>query len=106
MGALRISTRDLPPMPLDAAAAFHSDTVPAIREALHKGGLVVVLFSPTDRSHRAWRLAAIQELAREAAPARVNAIVVSNDAQANEETVAFLEAAPGVTGQVLEVASE
>jgi len=64
-------------------------------------GLVVVFTSaPFDR--RPWRLAAVQDLARVAAPVRVNAIA-GDDEAAIAETLAFLEAAPGVTGQLLAV---
>ena len=64
-----------------------------------------VLFDHADHSHHAWRLAAVQQLARDAAPARVNA-VVGNDDAAIAELLAYLAAAPGVTGQLLAVAAE
>jgi hypothetical protein len=44
----------------------------------------------------------VQDLARAAAPARVNGIVGEDEA-AIAETLAFLETAPGVTGQLLAV---
>ncbi len=67
------------------------------REAL------VIVFPPASHEHRAWRLAAVQELAREMAPRRVNG-VVGADRQAIARTLAYLERAPGVTGQLLAVA--
>ena len=44
----------------------------------------------------------MQDLARAAAPARVNAIA-GNDEAAIAEALAYLEGAPGVTGQLLAV---
>jgi hypothetical protein len=63
---------------------------------------LVLIFPPASHDHRAWRLAAVQDLAREAAPRRVNAIVGADEA-AIAETLAWLEQAPGVTGQLLAV---
>jgi len=59
-----------------------------------------LIFPPADHTHRAWRLAAVQELAREAAPLRVNA-VASDDPAAIESALAYIENAPGLTGQYL-----
>ncbi|RPF70832.1 Rossmann fold domain-containing protein [Aurantiacibacter spongiae] len=89
--------RGLPAAPLDALAAFTAEHLPALRR--HGG---IVLFDPADHTHDAWREAVIGELAREAAPARVNAIV-GTDEEGIRRTVAFLDSAPGVTGQVLVV---
>jgi hypothetical protein len=47
-------------------------------------------------------LAAVQELAREAAPKRVNGIA-GDDPRAIAETLVYLAAAPGITGQLLAV---
>ena len=102
MTALVFSVRDLPVSPIDAAAHFYSSIVPAIREDLPNVTEVIVFFEPADHSHRAWRLAAVQELAREAAPTRVNAIV-GGDRDAAHEVSEFLKRAPGVTGQLLVV---
>jgi hypothetical protein len=63
---------------------------------------LALIFPPAGHEHKAWRLAAIQGLARELAPGRVNGIVGADQA-AVAETVAFLAHAPGITGQVLEV---
>ena len=101
MAAKRIDARDLPDSPLDAAAAFSVRIVPAVRQAA--GSHCVVLFDHADHTHRAWRRSMVEELAREAAPARVNGIV-GPDGSAVEDVVAYLEGAPGITGQVLEVA--
>ncbi|MXO60272.1 hypothetical protein GRI89_12060 [Altererythrobacter salegens] len=63
---------------------------------------LVIVFPPATHEHRGWRLAAVQNLARVAAPLRVNGIA-ANDETAIARTLAFLQDAPGVTGQVLEV---
>jgi NAD(P)-dependent dehydrogenase (short-subunit alcohol dehydrogenase family) len=98
-GVLR--AEGLPDGPLDAAAAFHARYLGEARAGFAKADLVVV-FPPAGHEQRAWRLAAVQELAREAAPRRVNGIV-GDDEQALAEAVAFLASAPGVTGQLLAV---
>jgi hypothetical protein len=91
----------LPESPLDAAAEFFASIVPQARAALAASD-VVIAFSSADHAHAAWRLAAVQELAREAAPHRVNA--VAGPAGAGQAAVlAYLGRAPGVTGQVLQV---
>lgn len=92
----------LPGSPLDAAATFHAGYVEQARVALRDADNLVLVFAPADHTHRSWRLAAVEELAREAAPKRVNA-VVGDEKAAMAETIAYLEAAPGVTGQVLVV---
>jgi len=92
---------DLPDDPLAAAAAFHAGIVPQVRAAT---GDVVITLAAADHTHEGWRLAAVQSLARAAAPAaRVNAIA-GGDAAAQAAALAFLAAAPGVTGQVLVLA--
>ena len=52
------------------------------------------------RGHRGWRLAAVQGLAREHAPLRVNALA-SDDELAIAAAHAYLASADGVTGQYL-----
>ncbi len=91
----------LPDFPLDAAAAFHHVWLPLARDALSGADLLLV-FAGADHSHRAWRLAAVQELAREAAPKRVNA-VIGDDQPAIGEAIEWLATAPGITGQLLAV---
>jgi hypothetical protein len=94
----------LPEAPLDAAAAFHAGQLPGARALLAEVDSLVLVFPAATHEHRGWRLAAVQELAREAAPKRVNG-VVGDDEAALAETRAFLERAPGVTGQLLSVQS-
>ena len=63
---------------------------------------LVVIFPPAPCDHRAWRVTAVQDLAREAAPKRVNA-VVGEDESAIADALGWLEQAPGITGQLLAV---
>ena len=100
MTAVVIDARDLPGAPLDASAKFGREILPGARAAAAD---FVVLFAPADHSHASWRKAAIEELAREAAPRRVNGVVAASEAVAGE-VIDYLARAPGVTGQVLEVA--
>ena len=97
-----LRVEELPQGALDAAAAFHSDWLSRAREALRGSDALAVLFAPAPYDHRGWRLAAVQDLAREAAPKRVNA-VASDDEQAVAKTVDWLAQAPGITGQLLAV---
>lgn len=92
---------DLPCRPLDAATRFYESTVPRVRiEAARSGGHVTLVFAPADHSHRAWRLAAVQELARENVPVRINALE-SDDEQAIAAAADYLSGAGGLTGQLL-----
>lgn len=97
MALVRIEARELPDSPLDAAAAFHARILPEARRAA--GNDVVMLFDPADHTHLRWRKAAVEELARESAPCRVNGAVggSSSDVKALCE---YLDNAPGVTGQL------
>ena len=91
----------LPEAALEAAAEFHAQVLPTLIPP-HPGEDLVLVFPPAPYDHDRWRLAAVQNLARAAAPARVNAIV-GDDEAAIAETLAYLEGAPGVTGQLLAV---
>lgn len=99
-----IRIQDLPDHPLDAAAGFYAEHAASIRSDLrgHPGGNLMIVFESTGKQHRGWQLAAVQDLAREAAPSRVNA-VVGSDAQGIAQTLAWLERAPGITGQLLPI---
>jgi hypothetical protein len=92
----------LPGGALDAAAQFHQRELPHVRAALGDAEALALVFPPAPYDHRGWRLAAVQDLAREAAPKRVNA-VAGDDEQAVAKTLAWLEQAPGITGQLLAV---
>ena len=92
----------LPPAPLDAAAAFHAQWLPSARIALAAGRDLALVFAPAGHEHRAWRLAVVQELAREAAVLRVNALV-GEDAAGLSEMLDWLGGAKAITGQLLTV---
>jgi len=92
----------LPDEPLAAAAAFHGAILPRIIAQLGSAAPVhlTLIFAPADHPHRDWRSAAVATLAREMAPVRINA-VVSADPAAITAALAWLDAAPGITGQYL-----
>ena len=92
----------LPDAPLDAAAAFHVDWLPRARAALAERLDLALTFAPADHEHRSWRLAAVQELAREAAPLRVNG-VVGEGGPALPAMLDWLARAEAITGQLLTV---
>ena len=102
MALLRISP--LPDNALDAAAEFHARVLPDIDLALRSlqdgEAHLTLVFAPADHAHRGWRLAAVQELARRAAPLRVNALAGDSE-PAIAATERYLAAAPGVTGQYM-----
>ncbi len=95
MQAIRIE--GLPEDPLAAAAQFHAEILPGLRAP---GDDLLLVFAPADHAHRGWRLAAVQGLARSAVPRRVNGVTAASPA-AIDSAIAFLAAAPGVTGQYL-----
>ncbi len=94
----------LPDKALAASARFHAQVLPevlaAIRSSDHGGDPLTLVFAPADHTHRGWRLAVVQQLAREYAPLRVNALV-SDDETAIVAAAAYLERTDGVTGQML-----
>ncbi len=90
----------LPDQALAAAAAFHADWLERAREVLAAGKDLTLIFPAADYTHRTWRLAMAQGLAREYAPLRVN-ILASFDLAAIASAERYLAAAPGLTGQYL-----
>lgn len=94
----------LPERAVDAAAEFYARVVPMIdlRAPDAEEDHVVLLFDPAPYDHLGWRLAAVRDLARAAAPMRVNGLA-GDDEAAVAETLAFVSAAPGITGQLLAV---
>jgi hypothetical protein len=103
MGQQVLRIDGLPQGALDAAAAFHQEWLPRARTFLdppRSGEDLVLIFPAAPYDHRGWRLAAIQDLARAAAPGRVNAIA-GDDEEAIAAAVEWLAEAPGVTGQLL-----
>lgn len=99
MALLRVGA--LPEESLPAAQQFHAEVLPSILGALRDAAEpLTVLFEPADYTHRGWRLAAIQQLARDHAPVRVNALA-SDDETAIAAALVYLAAAAGITGQYL-----
>ncbi len=96
MALLRVG--QLPDEPLTAALRFHAEFLPRIASAGETA--LTLVFGPADHTHRAWRLAVVQGLARRLAPVRINAVAgADEDAIAAADT--YLAGAPGVTGQYL-----
>jgi len=93
----RVAVEGLPSDPLEAAARFHGDVAPALAGA---GEDLLLVFPPADHAHRGWRLAAVQLLARAAAPRRVNAVASATEA-ATRAAERYLGEAGGLTGQYL-----
>ena len=93
----------LPDSPLDAAAEFHEIYLAQARAALEGADALALVFPAAPHPHRAWRLAAVQELAREAAPARVNGVEGGGDGE-TAAVLSWLDGAPGITGQLLAAA--
>ena len=91
----------LPDDALSAAAQFYAEVLPQI--APGDETTLTLIFRPADHSHRAWRLAAVQNLARRLAPIRVNALASADEA-AIAAAHTYLANAPGVTGQYLPLA--
>jgi hypothetical protein len=96
----------LPDAALAASARFHDEElskIEALLNPLRSGENLVILFPPADHTHRGWRLAVVQQLAREHAPIRINAL--ESDAEtAIAAALSYLETAEGVTGQLLPLA--
>ena len=93
------AVEDLPTAPLAASATFHARDLPRLIAAFAQTrDPVTIAFPPADHTHRGWRLAAVQSLARARAPRRVNA-VASDEQPAIAAAAAWLDGADGVTGQ-------
>ncbi len=91
----------LPDAALVAAARFYAVELPVIAGKLHGDSAdLTLIFLSADHAHHAWRLAAIQDLARQYAPRRINALV-STDETAIAAALAYLAEAQGITGQLL-----
>ena len=99
-----IRITELPADPSAAAAEFYSRDLPRITHSVRALAPedVVLVFRAAGHEHHAWRLAAVQGLARELAPIRVNG-VAGDDEIALDEASLFLNDAPGMTGQLLAV---
>jgi hypothetical protein len=108
MQQLGLHILGLPATPTEAAREFYEIHVPTVHAALETGRAkhgeftLTLMFPPADHTHAGWRLAAVQGLAREAAPVRINGLV-GDDEPALRQALAYLAHAPGVTGQLLAV---
>lgn len=94
----------LPTAALDAAAIFHAEWRGKAESLLAASDALAIVLEPAPCDHDDWRRSAVRDLARAHAPKRVNLIVGADEA-AIAATLAYLERAPGVTGQLLPVAS-
>ncbi|MFM6950019.1 MAG: Rossmann fold domain-containing protein [Novosphingobium sp.] len=92
----------LPPAPLAAAAEFHARHIPMIQQAASAADhdCLIVAFPDADHTHHAWRLAAVQMLARAIAPRRING-VSGGSGQAIGAAADYFQHAPGLTGQLI-----
>ena len=99
----------LPDDALEAAAEFYARDLEVLMLELAgpstPGEDLLIVFPPASHEHRAWRLAAIQDLARRAAPVRVNGVVREDGADLAAAS-RFLAGAPGITGQLLAIAAD
>jgi hypothetical protein len=108
MGQVVLQLSYLPDEPLEAAAHFYAEEIPLVRkvlehEATETGEAVdalTIVFPVAGKPHQGWQLAAIQSLARELAPLRVNGLT-GGGADTIDQTTEWLASAPGVTGQLL-----
>jgi hypothetical protein len=89
----------MPDEPLAAASLFHQHWLAHVEHKLEEGDVTVAL-DPADYRHRDWRGAIARDLARKHAPRRIN--VVSGTDVVIEAFAAYLEHAPGITGQYFE----
>ncbi|MFM6932883.1 MAG: Rossmann fold domain-containing protein [Novosphingobium sp.] len=93
----------LPNDALDAASVFHTEVLPRLRTLADTA--ITCVFPQAGHGHADWRRAAIQSLARDIAPRRINA-VASDDEAAIAAAEAYLSSAEGVTGQYLPLDGE
>ena len=91
----------LPDDPLAASGVFHQHWLAHVEATLGQGEDVMVQLPAADHTHREWRCAIVVGLARKHAPVRVN--LVAGEGAALAACESYLAAAPGVTGQYLEV---
>lgn len=92
----------LPQAPLAAAAEFHARHIPVIQQAASAADhdCLIIAFPEADHTHRGWRLAAVQMLARAIAPRRINGVSGGSE-QAIGAAADYFRRAPGLTGQLI-----
>ena len=99
----RLTITDLPEEPLEASRVFHSEWIGKAQTLLTGDDLLIAL-PFADHTHEEWRCAAAAMLARAGAPHR--AFVVAGAGEALDETERYLAAAPGITGQYLQLSEK
>jgi len=87
---------DLPEGSLQASAVFFAEHLEKVRAKLGQGDLVITLPS-AGPDHTDWRQALARDLARAAAPMRVN-VIGAGDAEGKEALIRYLADAKGLTG--------
>lgn len=89
----------LPDAALDAAGAFMAFHLEAARAMLAEPDTtaLAIILPPAPQTHADWRRALARDLAREAAPRRVN-VVAGLPGEPRDAVLRFLSDAPGVTG--------
>lgn len=93
----------LPASALEAADEFHESWLDEARRLLEgKIEALAIVVPPAPYDHADWRRAVVRALARAGSPSRVN-LIAGDDREAIEATLAYLEHAPGITGQLLSV---
>jgi hypothetical protein len=93
----------LPHGALEAGCEFHEAWLDEALHLLDGGAEALALVLPAaPYDHADWRRAVARDLARACAPQRVNMIAGDGEA-AIDAALAYLEVAPGVTGQLLAV---
>lgn len=94
-----LAAEHLPEGALDAAGAFMAFHLEAARALLSQSGCtaLAIILAPAPHDHADWRRAMARDLAREAAPKRVN-IIAGTPGAARNDVLRFLADAPGVTG--------
>ena len=92
---------NLPENPLEASLLFYNQYVPKAANTL-TGGVdhLVFILPPADATHDDWRRAVARDLGRTYAPKQVS-IIGGGDRASVDEVLAYLRAAPGITGQYL-----
>ncbi|MEP0392130.1 MAG: Rossmann fold domain-containing protein [Erythrobacter sp.] len=96
MALAQYQVSELPESPLEASAAFFAEHLDAARSVACGGDLLIIL--PTaGPDHADWRQAVARDMARDAAPSRVNVIGAGDQAQ-KETLIRYLADAKGVTG--------
>lgn len=91
----------LPESSLDAAAQFYAEHLSEARALLAgEADALAIVLPAAGTGHDDWRRALARDLARKFAPKRVNVSGGGSDA-AIAAMLAYLRAAPGITGQYL-----